>query len=300
MKGKEGNPMHIKSISEVYALLGYGQPLHPLIAIIREFPEMDISQTKLTGDLFLIGLKGGMNGAFKYGRNSYDFEAGTLTFLAPNQAIQFDQTYDKPENDDSWTIFFHPDLFLRTEFHHKLKDYSFFDYDIHEGLHLSDKEKQKLEVLVDHIDAELQQNIDKHSQHLIVSNLETLLAYCLRYYERQFYTRTNLNQGIVSRFMQYLQQQFEVEKEIPSVAACAEELSMSANYLSDLLRIETGKSAKDHIHDYIIEKAKNLLLASTHNVSEVAYHLGFDYPQHFSRLFKSKTGMSPSEFRNVN
>lgn len=298
-KGKD-NFIHIKSISEVYSILGFGKPLHPLIVVIRQFPEIDMSNIKITSDLFLISLKGGSSGAFRYGRNSYDFEEGTLTFLAPDQILQFDENHQKAKSEESWTIIFHPDLLLSSKLHHQIKDYSFFDYYIHEGLHLSDKEKQNLAILVDYIDAEIQQNIDKHSQNLIVANLETLLVYCLRYYERQFYTRTNLNKGIVSRFRQYLKDYFDAEKGIPSVSICGTALNMSANYLSDLLKIETGKSAKDHIHDYIIEKAKNRLLVSNKNVSEIAYDLGFDYPQHFSKLFKNKTGMSPSEFRNLN
>lgn len=300
MKEEKSNHLHIKSIAEVYHLLELDKQLHPLIAIIREWPEMDMTNTKLTSDLFLISLKGDIAGTFRYGRNSYDFEEGTLTFLAPNQAIQFYERTNNSKNEDSWTIIFHPDLLLRSELHHKIKDYSFFDYDIKEGLHISDQEKQKLDVLVDYIEAEFKHNIDKHAQNLIVANLDSLLAYCLRYYERQFYTRTNLNKGIVSRFKQYLKQYFDAEKGIPSVATCGRELNMSANYLSDLLKIETGKSAKDHIHDYIIEKAKNLLLASNNNVNEIAYNLGFEYPQHFSRLFKHKTGMSPSKYRNLN
>lgn len=300
MKGNKQNFLHIKSIAETYRLLGLGKPIHPLIVVINRFPKIDFSQTVLTSDLYLISLKGNIAGSFGYGRNSYDFEEGTLTFLAPNQSIQFDKPSDTPIEEGSWTIIFHPDLLLGSPLHAKIKEHSFFEYHINEGLHLSQKEKQTLSVIVDSIENELRQNIDRHSQKLVVSSIETLLTYCLRYYERQFYTRTNFNKGIVSKFTQYLKEYFDAEKGIPSVAICGAELNMSANYLSDLLKIETGKSAKDHIHEYVIKEAKNLLLMSNDNVSEIAYQLGFKYPQHFSKLFKNKTGMSPSEYRGLN
>ena len=300
MKGEKQNFQHVKSIAETYRFLGLGDPVHPLIAIFRKWEDVDFSNTTLTSDLYLISLKGSIAGSFGYGRNSYDFEEGTMTFLAPNQSTQFNKSENAPTEEGSWTIIFHPDLLLGSELHSKIKEYSFFDYDINEGLHLSQKEKKILGDIVGSIENELQQNIDRHSQKLMQSNLETLLTYCLRFYERQFYTRTNFNKGIVSKFNRFLKQYFDREKGIPTVAICGSELNMSANYLSDLLKIETGKSAKDHIHDYIIEEAKNLLLISNNNVSEIAYSLGFNYPQHFSKLFKKKTGMSPSEYRNLN
>lgn len=300
MKNRKKNFLHVKSISETNRMLGLGKPLHPLVTIIRRWPEVDFSNTTLTGDLYLISLKGSITGSFGYGRNSYDFEEGTMTFLAPDQALQFAEATDTPNEEDTWTIIFHPDLLLGSELFHKIKEYSFFDYDTNEGLHLSQKEKEALSLLVDSIDEELQHNIDRHSQKLIISNLETLLTYCLRFYERQFYTRTNFNKSIVPKFNQVLKEYFDAGKGIPTVALCGTELNMSANYLSDLLKIETGKSAKDHIHDYVIDKAKNLLLISNNNVNEIAYYLGFRYPQHFSKLFKHKTGMSPSKFRTLN
>lgn len=300
MKNKKKNFLHVKSIAETYRILGLGKPIHPLITIIREWPEVDFSGTTLTGDLYLISLKGSNAGSFIYGRNSYDFEEGTMTFLAPNQALKFTEDTDSPNEGDTWTILFHPDLLLNAELYHKIKEYSFFDYDINEGLHLSQREKETISSLVTCIDNEFQKNIDRYSQKLIVSNLETLLTYCLRYYERQFYTRTNFNKGIVSKFHQFLNNYCESGKGIPTVTICGRELNMSANYLSDLLKIETGKSAKDHIHDYVIGKAKNLLLNSNNNINEIAYNLGFTYPQHFSKLFKNKTGFSPSEFRHSN
>ncbi len=298
---KKQDFIYVRSICEANRMLGLKKPIHPLITIIRNWPDVDFSNATLTGDLYLISLKGSIAGSFGYGRNSYDFEEGTMTFLSPNQAINFSETTNTPsENENTWTIIFHPDLLLGSELHQKIKEYSFFDYDIKEGLHLSHKEKEKLGDIVDSIESELKQNIDKHSQDLILSNLQTLITYCLRFYERQFYTRTNFNKNFVTKFKSFIKEYSKSGSGIPSVTECGSALNMSANYLSDLLKIETGKSAKDHIHEYIIDEAKNRLLISESSVSEIAYDLGFNYPQHFSKLFKNKTGMSPSAFRNVN
>ncbi|MFK7946541.1 MAG: helix-turn-helix domain-containing protein [Saprospiraceae bacterium] len=299
------NFYHTKSIAEVHHFLDLGKPLHPLIMIIREWPKIDFdfANTKMTSDLYLIGLKGNKSGSFGYGRNSYDYEEGTLAFIAPNQVLTFNE--DKEGTDEKgWTILFHPDLIRKSELGKTIKEYSFFDYDTNEALHVSDKEKIMLNVLVEYIETELQQNIDKHSQELIIANLETLLKYCRRYYDRQFYTRTNLNKDYITRFEQYLEVYFTSDelhkKGIPTITQCGEALNMSGRYLSDLLKVETGRSAKDHIHNYIIEKAKTKLLNSNTSVSNLAYDLGFEYPQHFSKLFKSKTGISPSTYRNLN
>jgi AraC-like DNA-binding protein len=203
-----------------------------------------------------------------------------------------------------WTIIFHPDLIRKSELGAKIKEYSFFDYDIHHALHISDLEKETLRQLVERIELELQQNIDKHSQDLIVANLDTILKYCLRYYERQFYSRSNQNKDIIIRFESYLKKYFASEdlklNGMPTLTACGKALNISGSYLSDLLRIETGKSAKEHIHANLIDKAKTQLLNSNFSINEIAFSLGFNYPQHFSKLFKSKTGFNPSEYRNLN
>lgn len=295
---------HIKSISEVHRVFGFAKPLHPLISIIREWPEtdFDFGNTKMTSDLYLLGMKGDVRGTFRYGRNSYDYEEGTLTFLAPNQVAKFDSEAETDRN--GWNILFHPDLIRKSELGKTIHSYSFFNYEVNEALHVSDNEKKMLTELVDRIEIELQQNIDKHSQDLIVQNIETLLKYCHRYYDRQFYTRTNLNKDLVTHFEQYLEGYFSSEKlavnGIPTIGQCGEAMHLSGSYLSDLLKVETGRSAKDHIHRFILEKAKTLLMNSSESVKEVAFSLGFEYPQHFSKLFKLKTGMSPSEYRNLN
>lgn len=296
---------HVKSVAEVHELWSLGKPSHPLITIIKEWPEndFDFSKVKITSDLYVIGMKGNIRGKFKYGRNSYDYEEGTLAFLAPNQVTSYENA-DPADDIGGWNIFFHPDLIRKSELGKVIKTYSFFEYGMNEALHISDKEKQILGNLVERIEIEFNQNIDKHSQELIISNLETLLKYCHRYYDRQFYTRTNLNKDYIVRFEQYLETYFASDElannGLPTITDCGEALNMSGRYLSDLLKAETGRSAKDHIHGYIIEKAKTLLLNTNSSVSTVAYDLGFEYPQHFSKLFKSKTGINPSEYRNLN
>jgi len=185
-----------------------------------------------------------------------------------------------------------------------ISDYSFFDYEVYEALHVSEKEKRMLFEFVKNIKIEIKENMDKHSQELIAINLESLLKYSNRYYDRQFYTRTNLNKGYLVKFEKYLKEYFAsaqvVDNGLPSVQQCGDALNVSGYYLSDLLKIETGKTAKEHVILYMVEQAKNKLLGSTSSVSEIAFEFGFEYPQHFSKLFKSRTGYSPSEYRNLN
>lgn len=301
-----GEFYRIQSISEVHQMFGLPKPTHPLITIIRKWPQVDFDfgNIKLTSDLYLLSMKGKMKGStFQYGKNSHDFDDGTLVFIAPNQVASFEDPIEELD-DSGWSILFHPDLIRKSELGKDIKNYSFFNYETNEALHVSDKEKQSLLELVKKIDLELNQNIDKHSQDIIIQNIESILKYSNRYFDRQFYTRTNLNKDFVSKFEQYLQSYFTSsdlsEKGIPSVKQCGEAMNMSGSYLSDLLKIETGSSAKDHIHSYLIEKAKTTLLNSNSSISEIAFGLGFEYPQHFSKLFKGKVGLSPTEYRNLN
>lgn len=299
------NFYHLKSVSELHRFFNLKKPSHPLITIIKEWPKIDFNfeNIKMKSDFYVIGLKGNVKGKFKYGRSSYDYDEGTLVFLAPNQVTNFDAA-DAELDDNGWNIFFHPDLIRKSILSSTIKSYSFFDYGINEALHVSENEKNILTDFVQKIEGELEQNMDKHSQELILANLESLLKYCLRYYDRQFYSRTNLNKDLVDRFNKFLENYFssdELKKNgLPTLGKCGEALNMSGSYLSDLLRLETGRSAKDHIHDFIIERAKNLLLGTNNPVSEIAYNLGFDYPQHFTKLFKLKTGLNPTDFRKSN
>lgn len=298
--------IHIKSITEINKTFGLSAPKHPLITIMwaKDFP--DFSQyygVKYNSDLFSISLKDGIEGVLGYGRNNYDFEDGTMIFSKPNQVLSIEEK-TVAEDAKGWSIIFHPDLIRKSELGRNINAYSFFDYEVHEALHLSEDEKATLTDLVKKIELEINQNIDKHSQKLIISTLELILDYCNRYYDRQFYVRTNLHQDHVTEFETLLRTYFTSEKPstlgLPSVKYCGEQLNMSPNYLSDLLKKETGKSAKDHIYAFVVNRAKNKLLGTTNSVSEIAYDLGFEYPQHFSKLFKKQTGVSPAKYRTQN
>ena len=300
---------HVKSISEVYGFLDAKSPSHPLITVIRRWPpvKVDLSQVRFTSDLYYMAMKREISGSFQYGRNSYDFQEGTMIFIGPGQVANFSHAVEFLNKDtvsEGWTILFHPDLIRKSELGSLIHKYSFFEYDTHEALHLSDKERTFVNTLVDTIEEELEQNVDRHSQELIVQNLETILKYCSRFYDRQFFTRTNYNKDLVTRFYQFLRSYFDSnvleESGIPTIDQCGEALNMSGPYLSDLLRIETGSSAKDHIYKILIERTKTMLLNSSDSISQIAYKFGFEYPQNFSKLFKSKTGMTPTEYRNLN
>ena len=233
----------------------------------------------------------------------YDFDEGTLTFLKPNQTIQI-ENQDEIKGSSGWTLLFHPDLIRKSELGKSIEDYSFFNYDLNEALHLSENERNSITDLVLKIEEEYNQNIDKHSQELIIANIEMLLKYSKRFYDRQFFTRTNLNKDLLSDFNKVVRTYYKSENPIQSgvlsVKECAEKLNLSVNYFGDLIKSETGRSAKDHINDYVIEKAKTLLLGSNESVSQIAYSLGFEYPQGLNKLFKAKVGISPSEYRNLN
>ena len=299
------NIVHIKTISEMNKMLGQEEPRHPLIGVI-DFAKVDFSlasNIKLTTGFYTIMLKNLCPGTMRYGRNYYDFQEGTLSFLAPNQMISMEDP-DETQDVYGWGLAFHPELIRGTSLSTKMKDYNFFSYNVYEALHLSDREKSKLGEIVEDIKLELEQNIDKHSKTLVVSTIELLLNYCTRYYDRQFITRTETNKDIIGDFKGVLENYFE-SKELqnlgfPSVKYFAEQLHLSPNYLSDLLKKETGKNGTEHIQLHVIELAKDKLLSSMASVSEIAYDLGFEYPQYFSKMFKKNTGMTPAEYRNLN
>jgi len=300
------NSLHIESISQVHQHFGLAPPKHPLVSVVGAFDSTrlaDMVDIPIVSDLYAISLKAGISGHCRYGRNTYDYQEGTLVFIAPGQVIQYSEGEGTPDPAESWNLLFHPDLIRRSELGKRIKSYSFFNYEANEALHVSDDEKKSLRQIIEKIKAEYSQNIDRHSQELIVSNIKLLLDYCTRYYDRQFYTRTNLNKDIASDFEQVLLEYYASNKQdalgLPTVAYCGKVMNISPYYLSDLLKKETGRSASDHIHFFVLERAKNSLLASKQSVSEIAYDLGFAYPQHFSKLFKTKTGMSPKEYRKL-
>ncbi|MBD0401791.1 AraC family transcriptional regulator [Flammeovirga sp. EKP202] len=295
----------IDNISTLYEMIGRGKPKHPLVGILdfSKIDHKDYGNVKVSMGFYQIMLKNLCPGALRYGRKYYDFQEGTLTFMAPNQVFELENP-DETKDVYGWSLIFHPDLIHGTTLSSKMKEYNFFSYDTYEALHLSDLEKQKLSDIIKDIELELENNIDKHSKTLIVSAIELLLNYCNRYYDRQFITRTEINKDVISKFEALLDEYFNAENlseiGIPSIKYFAEKLHFSPNYLSDLLKKETGKNGTEHIQYHIIELAKDKLLSSTVSVSEIAYNLGFEYPQYFSKMFKKKTGMTPAEYRNFN
>lgn len=295
---------HIRSISQLHEISGFEKPQHPLITVV------DVSKwaigpewvhVKTVSELYSIALKDGSCG-LEYGRNTYDFEEGVLSFTAPRQ-VQTITREQKLGEINGWMLFFHPDLIRHTPLGQSIDQYGFFGYDVHEALHLSEREQQSLTECIRLIEAEIQERIDKHSQSVICSTLELLLNYSARYYERQFNTRRAQNKDVVSQFEQLLKAYYQADKfttaGIPSIQYFAEQVHLSPNYLSDLLKKETGYSAKEQINTFVVEKAKTLLLSDSDSISGIAYQLGFNYPHYFSRLFKAKTGLTPQAYRKA-
>ncbi len=298
--------IHLETITDMHKMLPQASVKHPLIAVIdfSKYQEQFNSGMKITLGFYSVMFKNFCANKMKYGQQSYDFQDGSLVCISPRQSISLDEPTEKKTDISGWGVFFHPDLIRGTSLGKAIKEYSFFTYETNEALHLSDKEKKTLNDIVQKINAELSENIDKHSQTLITSNIELLLNYCTRYYDRQFITRKIANSDLLTKvenvLTTYFRQSDLNQKGLPTVKYLADQVHLSSNYLSDLLKRETGMNAQDRIHYYLIEEAKILLLSSNKSVSELAFSLGFEYPQYFSRLFKSKTGMTPIEYRNVN
>ncbi len=295
--------IRIKSITQLHDMLGCEKPLHPLVTVMdvsKLKPTQHYGGVKVSSEFYSIFLKDSDCGML-YGRNYYDFEEGVLSFIAPNQVIS-----SNTENFSAkgWMLFFHPDLIRGFNLAERMDEYTFFSYDVHEALHLSEREEQILNDCVSKIESEYNQNIDSHSQALIVSNIELLLNYSKRFYERQFHTRKTQNSDTATKIEKLLKIYFNsdliIDEGLPTVQYFADQVHLSPNYLSDLLKKETGRSAKDHINDYLIEKAKNKLLNTNNSISDIAYSFGFNYPHYFSRLFKNKTGYTPQGYRDIN
>ncbi len=297
--------LQIDSLAQLHQGLGLPKPKHPLVSVLRtsecNMPKQIVGQ-RSAANLYMIALKGSHCG-IQYGRKHYDFEEGVLVFSAPNQVYTVTQ---EPEADDDkgWMLFFHPDLIRKSPLGESIDSYTFFSYEQHEALHLSEQEQQTVTDCVLKIQEEYNQRIDNHSQRVMVAGLELLLNYCARYYERQFNTRSVQHKDIVGQVEQLLKDYVASEQLIeygaPSIQYVADRVHLSPNYLSDLLKKETGRTAKDHINHFLVEKAKNKLINSEASVSEIAYALGFNYPHYFSRLFKAKTGVTPQQYRELN
>ncbi|MGF1565416.1 MAG: helix-turn-helix domain-containing protein [Flavobacteriales bacterium] len=301
--------LRIESISALHSILQQPPPKHPLITVIdlsKLKPFGSDAQTggvKVISSFYAITLKHLKAGSLAYGRRQIDFQEGSLFFSYPDQVgVLENPVFD--EHRYSWGLFFHADLVHGTPLAGKLSECSFFRYTVNEALHLSDDEQESLTAIVNSIRTELQRPIDKHTKDVYVSAIELLLNHCNRYYDRQFITRENRNKSVLELVNAFLNQRLKNvdshEIGLPTALECAQHVNLSPNYLSDLLRKETGKTTQEHIHFWVLEEAKDRLLGSNQSVKEIAHSLGFEYPHYFSSLFKKKVGVSPSEFRNAN
>lgn len=297
--------IHSKSITEIRSVFRLSKSTNPLITILDTqklaYGEETVGK-RFSSDLYCIALKDSSCG-IDYGRNSYDFDDGVLIFTAPKQVI----TVTKPQELNQvkgWMLYFHPDLIRNTLLGSKIDSHNFFNYEVNEALHLSESEQNTLNQIIHLIQDEIKERIDNHSQQVLVSNIDLLLNYSKRFYERQFNTRSATNIDIVSKVERLLKGYYSdnqlIEKGQPTIQYLADHCHLSASYLSDLLSKETGRSAKDHINDFLVDKAKHLLLISNDSISGIAFTLGFNYPHYFGRLFKQKTGKTPKEFRQLN
>ena len=292
----------IESVKQMHEFLGLEKPQNSLISIIpnKIFRGMKLGNIRFYSELYTIALKENIKGLCLYGRTNYDFEDGTLLFIAPGQIMSSSSEIE--ENIDGFTILFHPDLIRSFDLAYYIGSYDFFSYEINEALHLSAEEKEVIKTIVANIEKELDQELDELALELIVGNLKLIMKYSVRFYTRQFSTRCMQVTSVVTNLNNFLNHYFTTNQQlkdgIPTLESCGRAMNMSGKYLSNILKNETGKSLIEHIHAFLIERAKNNLLNSSLSVSELAYHLGFKYHQHFSSFFKKNTGFSPKEFRN--
>lgn len=295
-------PYRVKSISEYHQLRGLGKPEHPLISVINytdiiQSPENN--KISWVHDFYFIALKKNINTKIRYGQQDYDFDEGVMFFIAPGQVFKIEVT--KVSSDRSgWFLLIHPDFFWNFPLAISIRKYEYFGYLVHEALFLSQKEEDIISHLMQDIQREYLANIDTFSQQIIVSHIEVLLNYADRFYHRQFITRRIANDQILTQVETLLNAYFDksaVDKGLPTVQDLAGQMNVSPDYLSTLLRITTGQNTQQHIHDKLIERAKQRLSTTSLSVSQIAYELGFEHSQSFSKLFKTKTRLSPLEFR---
>lgn len=300
------NAFRFNSISDFHAFCSLPNPEHPLISLIDyskvRYP-VDDTELKWIQNYYSIGLKRNVNARFDYGQQEYDFDSGVLCFVSPLQFLRIEMKPDVKVEPTGYLLLIHPDFLWGTSLIKKIKSYEFFSYQINEALFLSDKEEKIIVDLFKNIEKEYQNNIDKFTQELIVAQLELMLIYSERFYERQFFTRKKSSHELLDKFEEILSQYFEsgnlIENGIPTVKTIAEKMNISPNYLGTLLRIHTQQNTQQHIQHKIIDTAKERLSTTSLSVSEIAYELGFEHPQSFSKLFKQKTNQSPGEFRRL-
>lgn len=303
---EQRQPQRIKSISEFHQSRGLPKPEHPLISIVdyasvKRSP--GIGEISWVFDFYQISVKKGIDGKFRYGQQEYEFnfDEGVMFFIAPNQVFKIQLDNHSTTKRSEWMLLIHPDFFWNTPLAKTIKRYEFFDYSVNEALLLSEKEEKTLNGIIDNIRQEYYANVDRFSKQIIISHIEALLNYSERFYNRQFITREKSNHQILERLEELLAGYFNNDelnsKGLPSVQYIAGRLNVSPKYLSGLLKVLTGQSTQQHIHDKLIEKAKEKLSTTSLTVSEIAYELGFEHSQSFSKLFKTKTNLSPLEFR---
>jgi AraC-like DNA-binding protein len=297
-------PFRIKTISEYHQVMGLPKPEHPLISVINfeSIKHLPASESvNIVFDFYSISLKRDFNGKMKYGQQQYDFDEGILFFISPNQVFGIEVAEGSTLTHSGWLLLVHPDFLWNTPLAKTIKKYEYFSYSVHEALHLSDKEETTIINIIRNVEHEYHSNIDKFSQDVIIAQLELLLTYAERFYHRQFITRKITNHKILDRLEDMLEEYFNsddlVNKGLPTVEYIAGKLNVSPGYLSDLLKVLTGQSTQQHIHDKLIEKAKEKLSTTDLSVSEIAYELGFEHSQSFNKLFKTKTNLTPSKFR---
>lgn len=302
MKKEENKPYNFHSLSEAARAFGLPEPQHPLACMLgaesNQVIENSVPQSHVL-NFYKISYKPRLSGRVKYGQHYYDFDEGGLLFAAPGQVIGSNEEHGGVCS--FYTLLIHPDFFLGYPLSKKIKQYGFFSYSANEALHLSDKEKETIIAIFKIIEEELNSRIDDFSHDVIISQIELLLNYANRFYKRQFITRKTLSNDLLQKLEEILDNHFNNDrsttKGIPTVQYLSGQLNISPSYLSDMLRSLTGQNAQQHIHHKLIEKAKEKLSTTTLSVSEVAYELGFEHPQSFSKLFKTKTKQSPLEFR---
>ncbi|ALL05954.1 AraC family transcriptional regulator [Pedobacter sp. PACM 27299] len=291
---------HFKTISELYSLNGFPPPENPLLGLIlcSQLSTCSLAYSEFTSDFYMIALKKMKSGTFLYGKTKYDHDNGSLSFVKPRQIIKLENIELEEEG---FIIYIHEDFLLNQPLHTEIKKYGYFDYEVNEALHLSPKEEEIIWDLFYKIQSEYNNNQDEYTRDIMITHIDSILKYAQRFYKRQFLNRNVFSGTIISKFNDTLKVYFETgnleKKGLPTVKYMADQLSISARYLSDLLKQETGKAALDHIHLFLINEAKNILMSTNNTVAQTAYQLGFENPPYFSRMFKKEVGLTPIQYR---
>lgn len=303
MKKEANNPIKINSISQLHEMLGFPKPVHPLISLNRNADMMvdkNLLNRHFLFNFYKISFKKTLKGKMGYGQSYYDFDEGGMIFTAPNQLLT---TSDEDAEYEGISLMIHPDFLRNYALATKIKTYGFFSYAANEALFLSEKEKQTIFAVFENIKAELNEAIDDFSQDVIISHLDVLLNYSNRFYKRQFITRKVVSHDLLTKveilLSEYFEKEYALHKGLPTVEYLANQLHLSPRYLSDMLRSITGQNAQQHIHEKLIEKAKEYLISTNLTVAEIAYQLGFEHPQSFNKLFKNKNNQTPVQFKQL-